>query len=117
TAVSVEQQEIVAGGYDIPSIDGAAAVFFSDYYGESTKQYGGTYSVVVMNFVSNSLSFVQSNLIANFAQRLQLGLVLDFGRQILRLPLSYYEARRSGEIVSRLQDIEQINQLVAQLVV
>lgn len=74
-------------------------------------------SVVVMNFVSNSLSFVQSNLIAHFAQRLQLGLVLDFGRQILRLPLSYYESRRSGEIVSRLQDIEQINQLVAQLVV
>jgi ATP-binding cassette subfamily C protein len=74
-------------------------------------------SVVVMNFISSSLSFVQSNLIAHFAQRLQLGLVLDFGKQILRLPLSYYEARRSGEIVSRLQDIEQINQLVAQLVV
>ncbi|MFM2062557.1 MAG: hypothetical protein RLZZ507_2227 [Cyanobacteriota bacterium] len=74
-------------------------------------------SVVVMNFVSNSLSFVQSNLIAHFAQRLQLGLVLDFGRQILRLPLSYYEARRSGEIVSRLQDIQQINQLVTKLVV
>ncbi len=74
-------------------------------------------SVVVMNFVSNSLSFVQSNLIAHFAQRLQLALVLDFGRQILRLPLSYYEARHSGEIVSQLQDIEQINQLVSQLVV
>lgn len=74
-------------------------------------------SVVVMNFISNSLAFVQSNLIAHFAQRLQLGLVLDFGRQILRLPLSYYEARRSGEIVSRLQDIQQINQLVTQLVV
>lgn len=74
-------------------------------------------AVVVMNFVSNSLAFVQSNLIAHFAQRLQLGLVLDFGRQILRLPLSYYEARRSGEIVSRLQDIRQINQLVTQLVV
>jgi ATP-binding cassette subfamily C protein len=28
-------------------------------------------SVVVMNFISNSLSFVQSNLIAHFAQRLQ----------------------------------------------
>jgi len=74
-------------------------------------------AVVVMNFISRSLSFVQSNLIAHFAQRLQLGLVLEFGRQILRLPLSYYEARRSGEIVSRLQDIEQINQLVAQVVV
>ncbi|BAY93577.1 MULTISPECIES: peptidase domain-containing ABC transporter [unclassified Tolypothrix] len=74
-------------------------------------------SVVVMNFISSSLSFVQSNLIANFAQRLQLGMVMEFGRQILRLPLTYYETRRSGEIVSRLQDIEQINQLVAQVVV
>ncbi|MBE9050363.1 peptidase domain-containing ABC transporter [Nostocales cyanobacterium LEGE 11386] len=74
-------------------------------------------AVVVMNFISTSLSYVQSNLIAHFAQRLKLGLVLEFGRQILQLPLSYYEARRSGEIVSRLQDIDQINQLVAQVVV
>jgi ATP-binding cassette subfamily C protein len=74
-------------------------------------------AVVVMHFVSTSLSFVQSNLIAHFAQRLQLGLVLEFGRQILRLPLAYYEARRSGEIVSRLRDIHQVNQLVAQVIV
>ncbi|MEI2579172.1 peptidase domain-containing ABC transporter, partial [Scytonema sp. PRP1] len=74
-------------------------------------------AVVVMNFISSSLSFVQSNLIAHFAQRLQLGLVLEFGRQILHLPLSYYESRRSGEIVSRLRDIDQINQLVAQVIV
>jgi len=74
-------------------------------------------AVVVMNVVSRSLSFVQSNLIAHFAQRLQLSLVLEFGRQILRLPLSYYEARRSGEIVSRLRDISQINQLVASLII
>ncbi|WP_414569447.1 peptidase domain-containing ABC transporter [Nostoc sp. CCY 9925] len=74
-------------------------------------------AVVVMNVISSSLSWVQSNLIAHFAQRLQLGLVLEFGRQILQLPLSYYEARRSGEIVSRLRDIDQINQLVSQVVV
>ncbi|MBD2346492.1 peptidase domain-containing ABC transporter [Anabaena subtropica] len=74
-------------------------------------------AVVVMNIISSSLGWVQSNLIAHFAQRLQLGLVMDFGRQILQLPLSYYEARRSGEIVSRLQDINQINQLVAQVVI
>lgn len=74
-------------------------------------------AVVVMNIISSSLSFVQSNLIAHFAQRMQLGLVLEFGRQILRLPLTYYETRRSGEVVSRLQDIDQINQLIAQVVV
>ncbi|MEW5858890.1 MAG: peptidase domain-containing ABC transporter [Cyanobacteriota bacterium] len=74
-------------------------------------------AVVVMNVVSSSLRLVQSNLIAHFSQRLQLGLVLEFGRAILRLPLSYYEARRSGEIVSRLRDIQEINQLVSQVVV
>ena len=74
-------------------------------------------AVVVMNVVSSSLELVQYNLIAHFAQRLELGFVLEFARQILRLPLTYYESRRSGEIVSRLEDIQQINQLVSQVVV
>ena len=74
-------------------------------------------TVVVMNFVGSSLQLIQYNLIAHFAQRLELGLVLEFARTILRLPLTYYESRRSGEIVSRLQDIQQINQLVSQVVV
>lgn len=74
-------------------------------------------AVMAMTTMSSALEFVQSNLIANFAQRLELGLVLDFGRQILSLPMSYYETRRSGEIVSRLQDVQEINQLVSQVVV
>jgi ATP-binding cassette subfamily C protein len=74
-------------------------------------------AVVVMNLTSSSLRFVQSHLIAHFAQRLQLGLVLEFGKVILRLPLNYYETRRSGEVTSRLRDIQEINQLVSQVVV
>ncbi len=73
--------------------------------------------VVTMNLFSSTFQLVQSHLIAQFAQRLQLGLVLEFGRQILRLPLNYYEARRSGEIVSRLRDIREINRLVSQVVI
>jgi ATP-binding cassette, subfamily C, bacterial len=74
-------------------------------------------AVVVMNVVSSVLSLVQSNLVAHFAQRLELGLVLEFARSILNLPLSYYEGRRSGEITSRQRDIQEINQLVSQVVV
>ncbi len=85
--------------------------------GDTQLLAGVIIAVVVMNLVSSSLQLVQSNLIANFAQRLELGLVLEFARAILRLPLAYYESRRSGEIVSRLQDIQQINQLVAQAVI
>jgi len=84
--------------------------------GDTKLLTGVVIAVVVMHLVSSSLQFVQSNLIAHFAQRLELGLVLEFGRQILRLPLTYYETRRSGEIVSRLGDIQQINQLVSQVV-
>ena len=74
-------------------------------------------AVIVMHFVSSSLRLAQSNLIAHFAQRLELGLIFEFGRQILRLPLTYYESRRSGEVVSRLEDIQEINQLTSQAVV
>ena len=74
-------------------------------------------AVVVMQLFSSGLQLAQSNLVAHFAQRLQLGLVLEFGRQILHLPLNYYETRRSGEVVSRLRDIQDINQLVTQIVV
>ena len=74
-------------------------------------------AVMVMYLIRSSLQLAQSNLIAHFAQRIKLGLVFEFGRQILRLPLTYYETRRSGEIVSRLEDIEEINQLIAQAVV
>ncbi|BBD65601.1 ABC transporter ATP-binding protein [Nostoc commune NIES-4072] len=85
--------------------------------GDTQLLIGVIIAVVVMNLVGSSLQLVQSNLIANFAQKLELGLVLEFARAILRLPLAYYESRRSGEIVSRLQDIQQINQLVAQAVI
>lgn len=74
-------------------------------------------AVIIMHLVSSILKLAQSNLIAHFAQRLQLGLIFEFGRKILRLPLTYYETRRSGEIVSRLEDIQQINQLVSQAVI
>jgi ATP-binding cassette subfamily C protein len=74
-------------------------------------------AVVVMTVFSSTLQFLQSTMIAHFSQRLQLGLVLEFGRKILQLPLNYYEARRSGEITSRLRDINDINQLVSQIVI
>ena len=49
-------------------------------------------AVVVMNVVSSSLQLIEYNIIAHFTQRLELGLVLEFGRAILRFPLTYYES-------------------------
>jgi ATP-binding cassette, subfamily C, bacterial len=73
--------------------------------------------VIAINLFSNFCQLIQSKIIAHFAQRIKLELVLEFGRQILRLPLNYYQTRRSGEVVSRLQDIEEINQLISQVAI
>ncbi len=48
--------------------------------GDTQLLAGVAIAVVVMNFVSSSLQLVQSNLISHFAQRLELGLVLEFCR-------------------------------------
>ncbi|MEA5539381.1 peptidase domain-containing ABC transporter [Limnoraphis robusta Tam1] len=74
-------------------------------------------AVVIINLFSSALGLVQSNLIVHFAKRLELGLVMEFGRKMLHLPLSYYETHRGGDIVSRLKDIQELNQFISQFIV
>ncbi|MEA5503084.1 peptidase domain-containing ABC transporter [Halotia wernerae UHCC 0503] len=73
--------------------------------------------VMALTLVNSGLTWTQSNLVAAFAEKLQKGLKLDFGKQVLHLPLSYHEARRSGTAIRRLADIQQINLLISQLVI
>jgi ABC-type bacteriocin/lantibiotic exporter with double-glycine peptidase domain len=72
--------------------------------------------VIAMHLFSSVIGLVQSHLIGHFGQRLQLGLILEYGRKLLRLPLSYFEGRRSGEVVSRIGDVDAVNNLVSQIV-
>jgi ATP-binding cassette subfamily C protein len=85
--------------------------------GDTKLLNGVVIAVGVMSAIGSGLKLVQSHLIAHFAQRLELGLILEFARQILRLPLSYYETHRSGEIISRIRDIQRIRNVISQLLV
>jgi ABC-type bacteriocin/lantibiotic exporter with double-glycine peptidase domain len=71
---------------------------------------------IALNIFQNVIDWVQSHLIGHFGQRLQLGLILEYGRKLLHLPLSYFEGRRSGEVVSRIADVDAIDNLVSQVV-
>ena len=73
--------------------------------------------IVVMNLIASGLELVQANLTTHFVQRLELGLALEFARHVLRLPLNYYETHRSNEVISRLQDIRGLNQLLSQALI
>lgn len=83
--------------------------------GDTQLLTGIALGILTMSFISSCLQWVQGNLVSHFAHRLELDLVWEFARNILRVPLSYYESRRSGEVVSRLRDIQTINQLVSQV--
>ncbi|MCU0526516.1 MAG: peptidase domain-containing ABC transporter [Elainella sp. Prado103] len=85
--------------------------------GDRSLLWGIVLAVIGLYLVRGGLAWVSDQLIAQFAQRLELGLTLEFGRQILQLPLTYYETRRSGEVVSRLRDIEELNQLLSVAIV
>ncbi|MEM9216395.1 MAG: peptidase domain-containing ABC transporter [Cyanobacteria bacterium P01_F01_bin.150] len=73
-------------------------------------------AVVAIHTLSQGLDWIQAGLITHLAQRLELGLSLEFAKQLLQLPLSYFEAHRSGDVVTRLRDIQVINALVTQVV-
>ena len=73
-------------------------------------------AVIAMSFISTVISWIQSFIIGHFSQRLQLGLIFDYGRKLLHFPLDYFEGRRSGEVVSRIADIKTINGIVSQIV-
>lgn len=73
-------------------------------------------AVIAMNLFRSIIGLIQSHLVGHFGQRLQLGLTLDYGFNLLRLPLSYFDAHRSGEVISRLGDVRTVNALVGQIV-
>jgi ABC-type bacteriocin/lantibiotic exporter with double-glycine peptidase domain len=73
-------------------------------------------AVIAMNLFRSAIGLIQSHLVGHFGQRLQLGLTLDYGFNLLRLPLTYFDAHRSGEVISRLGDVRTVNNLVGQIV-
>jgi len=72
--------------------------------------------ILVLFLLRSLLDLLQGTLVGYFGQKLQLQMVLHYGRQLLHLPLSYFENRRSGEVVSRLDDIQRLNALITNLV-
>ncbi len=62
------------------------------------------------------ISLLQGHLVGHFAQRLQLGMLLEYGHRLLRLPMTYFDSHRSGEVVSRISDVSRINGLICDVV-
>lgn len=62
------------------------------------------------------MATVAGHLVGYFAQRFQLGLLMTYGTRLLRLPMTYFDSHRSGEVVARIADVAQVNSMVSTLV-
>ncbi len=81
---------------------------------KDTQLLGGILLAVFVLFaLEGALRYVENTLVAHFSRRIELEQILEFSRKLLGLPLTYFETRRSGEISSRLQDIQRINDLIS----
>lgn len=65
----------------------------------------------------NVLSFCRSHLIIYFGNKLDASLTLEYFNHILHLPLDFFMKRKSGEILSRLADINTIKNALSNMTV
>ena len=72
--------------------------------------------IMVLTTMRHGLGWVQGQMVGHFGQKLQLQMVMHYGRRLLHLPISYFESHRSGEVVSRINDIQRINTLLTTVV-
>jgi ATP-binding cassette subfamily B protein len=72
--------------------------------------------IMALFVLRSVLSLVQGHMVGHFGQKLQLQMVLHYGDRLLKLPIDYFESHRSGEVVSRISDIQRINDLLTDVV-
>ncbi len=66
------------------------------------------FSMLVILLVRVILGYFQSILILRCAQKIDAGLILGYYRHVLRLPQSFFDTMRVGEIISRVRDARAI---------
>ena len=60
-----------------------------------------------------AFGFVRGQLLAAISRKVDLSLILDYYRHVLRLPMQFFETRRTGEIISRLHDAVKIREVIS----
>ncbi len=72
--------------------------------------------IMLLTALRHGLGWVQGQMVGHFGQKLQLQMILHYGQRLFRLPINYFESHRSGEVVSRISDIQKINELLTAVV-
>ena len=55
---------------------------------------------------------MRSRILLHIGSRINISLIADFLRKIMRLPISFFETKKTGDILQRIQDHKRIETLL-----
>ena len=70
--------------------------------------------MLVVVIVQAIIGGVRNILLIHFSYKVDLNLVFSYFTHVFHLPLKFFDSRKSGEIISRMQDIDKIQSLLSQ---
>ncbi len=69
---------------------------------------------VVLFLSQMTVSFVQSRILVNIGTRINIALVADFLMKLMRLPLSFFDTKMTGDLMQRIGDQSRIETFLTQ---
>ncbi len=70
--------------------------------------------MLVIVIIQAIMNVVRNILLIHFSYKINLNLVFSYFTHVFHLPLRFFDSRKSGEIISRMQDISKIQDLLSQ---
>ena len=69
--------------------------------------------ILMLTFIQGVMSFIRNHLMMNISLKIDTQLIFSYLRHILNLPVSFFDARKMGEILSRLDDSRKIKAILS----
>lgn len=73
--------------------------------------------IIIVVILQAVMGAIRSFLLTNFAYKADLQLVFSYFGHVLRLPLTFFDSRKTGEIISRFEDTSKIRDALSQTAV
>ena len=73
--------------------------------------------MLIIVILQGVMGIIRKILLVHFSFKIDLNLVLSYFTHVFHLPLKFFDSRKSGEIISRLQDISKIQEILSQTTV
>lgn len=75
----------------------------------------GIFMLIII--IKNLASYIRNYLLIDFNKKLDLSLITNTFNNILLLPYNYYRNKTTGEVISRLNDLGQVKNLISKVIV